>query len=113
MGNDESRPPKKPYEKPTVTKLTREQAKLKLMGCAMMGDDQAKELLEILFHHETPEQKKQPYEKPTMTEMTREQAQLKLMGQAMMGSEEAKELLEMFFGNKKQKNDDTEHKKSA
>lgn len=52
MGNEESKPQKKPYEKPTATKITREQAKLKLMGHAMMGDKQAKELLDLLFEDE-------------------------------------------------------------
>jgi hypothetical protein len=40
------------YEKPTVTKLTREQAMLKVMGYAMMGSRTAKELLELLFEAE-------------------------------------------------------------
>lgn len=52
MANEGSRPQKKPYEQPTVTKLTREEAKLKLMERARMGDEQAKELLDILFGEE-------------------------------------------------------------
>ena len=40
---------KKPYVKPTVTKLTDEQAKLKLLGHAIMGDQGAKDLLEEMF----------------------------------------------------------------
>jgi hypothetical protein len=51
MANEENRPPKKPYEKPTATKLTREQAKLKLMGHAMMGSKEAKELLDMSFEN--------------------------------------------------------------
>jgi hypothetical protein len=40
------------YEKPTVTKLTREQAMLKVMGYAIMGSRTAKELLDLLFEAE-------------------------------------------------------------
>jgi hypothetical protein len=40
---------KTPYFKPTATKLTDEQAKLKLLGHATMGDQGAKELLEMMF----------------------------------------------------------------
>jgi len=40
---------RKPYEKPTATKLTPEQAKLKLLGHASMGDEGAKDLLKALF----------------------------------------------------------------
>jgi hypothetical protein len=39
----------KPYERSTVTKLTPEQAKLKLLGQASMGNQGAKELLELMF----------------------------------------------------------------
>ena len=38
-----------PYEKPTVTKLTPEQAKLKLLGAATEGDEGAKDLLKLMF----------------------------------------------------------------
>lgn len=58
MENEESKPQKQPYEKPTVTKLTREQAMLKLMGHAMMEDEQAKELLDILFEREDQQSQK-------------------------------------------------------
>jgi hypothetical protein len=49
--NDEKRArnTRKPYEKPTVTKLTPEQAKLKLLGHASAGDQGAKDLLELMF----------------------------------------------------------------
>jgi hypothetical protein len=40
---------RKSYEKPAVTKLTPEQAKLKLLGHASMGDQGAKDLLEMMF----------------------------------------------------------------
>jgi hypothetical protein len=40
---------RKPYERPTVTKLTPEQAKLKLLGHASMGNQGAKDLLELMF----------------------------------------------------------------
>ena len=36
-----------------VTRLTREQATLKIMGHAMMGNAEAKELLEVLFEEST------------------------------------------------------------
>ena len=39
---------RKPYEKPTITQLTREQAKLKLIGHTMAGNQGAKELLQLL-----------------------------------------------------------------
>jgi hypothetical protein len=51
--NEENSLQKEPYEKPTATKLTREQAKLKLMGHAVMGDEGAKELLERIFQEES------------------------------------------------------------
>ena len=38
----------KAHEKPTVTKLTREQAMLKLHAHAERGDQEAKELLELM-----------------------------------------------------------------
>ena len=42
----------KPYEKPTVTKLTPEEAKLKLVHLAGKGDEQAKDMLERMFPEE-------------------------------------------------------------
>jgi len=39
----------KPSEKPTATKLTPEQAKLKLIGVASNGDEGAKDCLEEMF----------------------------------------------------------------
>jgi hypothetical protein len=50
---DDSRRPRKlkPYEKPTVTKLTREQAMLKLRAHADRGDPGAKELFERMLAH--------------------------------------------------------------
>jgi hypothetical protein len=47
--NHEKRRQKRAYEKPTATRLTREQAKLKSMGCAMIGSKKAREFLELLF----------------------------------------------------------------
>jgi hypothetical protein len=41
----------KPYEEPTVTKLTREQAILKLCAHADRGDRGAKELFERMLAH--------------------------------------------------------------
>jgi hypothetical protein len=112
MDSEEKRPPKKPYDKPTATKLTREQAKLKLIGSAMMGNREATELLVFLFQQDKEQTEKQPYEKPTVTALTREQARMKLMGEAMMGSRTAKELLEILF-KEDQNNENTENKKSA
>ena len=40
---------KKEYQSPTVRKLTLEQAKLMLIGHATMGDQGAKELMDIVF----------------------------------------------------------------
>jgi cell division protein FtsN len=47
--------PKKPYHKPTVTKLTPEQAKLKLRGLTPM-DPEAKELLEVMSNDDSSEE---------------------------------------------------------
>ena len=40
---------RKPYEKPTATKLTAEQAKLKLLGHAGRGDQGAKDILKLVL----------------------------------------------------------------
>jgi hypothetical protein len=40
---------RKPYEKPSITKLSPEQAKLKLLERARGGNQAAKELLELMF----------------------------------------------------------------
>lgn len=50
--NDPKKKRRKPYEKPTATKLTSEQAKVKLLDRAGKGDQGAKELLEQLFPEE-------------------------------------------------------------
>jgi len=39
---------RKPYEKPSVTKLTPQQAEQKLLGLVNRGDEQAKKLLEMM-----------------------------------------------------------------
>jgi hypothetical protein len=49
MGNEEYR---KPYERPTATKLTPEEAKVKLVQLARKGDQEAMHLLEIMFPEE-------------------------------------------------------------
>ena len=49
MGNEEHR---KPYERPTATKLTPEEAKVKLVQLARKGDQEAMHLLEIMFPEE-------------------------------------------------------------
>jgi hypothetical protein len=43
---------RKPYEKPTATKLTTEEAKLKLINHVSRGDQGAKDLLEMMFSEE-------------------------------------------------------------
>ncbi len=46
----------KPYEKPALTKLTPEQAKLKVVGRASKGDQGAKQVLDTM--HTDPKKKK-------------------------------------------------------
>lgn len=104
---------KKPYEKPVVTKLTREQAKLKLIGLATGGNDDAKELLDMIFQRENEHLEKLPYEAPRASRMTREQAKLKLMGQVMMGDEGAKELLDILMKEEEQTSANQRDEKSA
>ena len=48
MEESQSKKPRKPYEKPTATKLTTEQAKLKLLGAASRGNEGARDLLEMM-----------------------------------------------------------------
>ena len=48
-GEDKSR---KPYQKPIVTKLAPEEAKLKLLNLAKRGDQGVKEMLEMMFPEE-------------------------------------------------------------
>ena len=43
---------RKAYEKPTATKLTSEEAKLKLVDHASRGDQGAKDILEMMFPEE-------------------------------------------------------------
>jgi hypothetical protein len=43
---------RKPYEKPTATRLTSEEAKLKLVDHASRGDQGAKDILEMMFPEE-------------------------------------------------------------
>ena len=43
---------RKPYEKPTAAKLSPEEAKLKLIALANRGDEQAKEMLVMMFPEE-------------------------------------------------------------
>jgi hypothetical protein len=46
--NDGQKKKRQPYEKPTATKLTPEQAKPKLLAHAMIGDEGVKELLDLI-----------------------------------------------------------------
>jgi hypothetical protein len=59
MRSDGSKAQRKSYEKPSARKLTREQAKLRLMGLAVMGSKRAKALLDVLF-----EKKDSEHERP-------------------------------------------------
>jgi hypothetical protein len=43
---------RRPYEKPTATELTREEAKRKLSGHARRGNQDARELLGMMFPEE-------------------------------------------------------------
>lgn len=43
---------RRPYEKPKATKLTAEEAKLKLIDHVSRGDEGAKDLLEMMFPQE-------------------------------------------------------------
>jgi hypothetical protein len=47
---------RKPYEKPTASQLTHEQAKEKLLRLARQGDKEAERIFETLF----PEESKTP-----------------------------------------------------
>jgi hypothetical protein len=47
--NDRRKKKRKPYEEPTATKLTPEQATIKLLGHAMPGDEGARQLLDLIF----------------------------------------------------------------
>jgi hypothetical protein len=49
--------PRKPYQKPTATKLTPEQARLKLLGHEVLGHRGAMELLELMFADKPTEDK--------------------------------------------------------
>ena len=46
---------RKSYEKPSITKLTAEEVKLKLIDHARRGDQRAKEMLEMGFPEEAKE----------------------------------------------------------
>ena len=65
MPNKENKRQREPYEKPTATKLTPEQAKLKLTG--MVGDEQAKELFDILFQQAHEQSQQQSHGRPAAT----------------------------------------------
>jgi hypothetical protein len=55
---DNATPIRKPYKKPQATKLTLEQAKLKLLGHSVEGDNGANDLLRLLFPEVAPEKRK-------------------------------------------------------
>ena len=50
--------PRKPYERPTVTKLTPEEARAKLLDAANKGDQGAKEFLEMISSQEKTRNRK-------------------------------------------------------
>ena len=39
-----------PYEKPAMRKLTKEQVRMRLLGAAMVGNKDAREMLEMFFY---------------------------------------------------------------
>jgi hypothetical protein len=49
MENPKKENGRKPYKKPTATKITPEEAKLKLLKSADKGDQGAREMLEMIF----------------------------------------------------------------
>jgi hypothetical protein len=58
---DNETPIRQPYQKPQATKLTLEQAKLKLLGRSSEGDTGANDLLRLLFPDVAPQaEKKKP-----------------------------------------------------
>jgi hypothetical protein len=63
MKKEERQPQNQPYEKPMAKQLMQEQAKLKLLGHAMMGSEPAKELLEIVFFQRKERKPKEKQEK--------------------------------------------------
>lgn len=67
MPNEENKRQREPYEKPTATKLTPEQAKVKLMDHATVGDEQAKELFDTLFQQAHQQSQKQSHGRPAAT----------------------------------------------
>jgi hypothetical protein len=58
--HDENKKKRQPYEKPTATKLTPEQAKPKLLAHAMKGDEGASELLDLIFPNVAPKDSTKP-----------------------------------------------------
>jgi hypothetical protein len=84
---------RKPYQKPTLTKLTFEQAKRALLG-------QAKEFLERFRPNRrqaAQEEVAKLYQSPKLKKLTLEQARMFLMGHASMGDEGAKDLLRLIY----------------
>jgi hypothetical protein len=62
MGNpndSEKKQSRKPYEKPTVTKMNSEEAKRRLVHLVNKGDEDAKEMLQLMFPEEAKKQSKQ------------------------------------------------------
>jgi len=49
---------RKPYQKPTVTSMNPEEAKLKLLDLAKQGDEEAREMLEMIFPAEAEKLKR-------------------------------------------------------
>ena len=52
MGNEQKEKSRKPYERPTATSLTPEEAKVKLLEHARKGDREAMNLLQMMFPEE-------------------------------------------------------------
>jgi hypothetical protein len=55
---DNVTPIRKPYKKPQVTKLTLEQAKLRLLGRSSEGNEGANDLLRLMFPEAAPQAEK-------------------------------------------------------
>jgi hypothetical protein len=83
---------RKPYQKPTLNKLTFSEAKQPLLG-------RAKGFLERFRgdRHAAQEEVPKLYQPPTLRKLTLEQARMFLMGHASMGDQGAKDLLRLIY----------------
>lgn len=89
------RPSKKPYQTPSLRKLSIQQARLVLMN-------HARELLQLVFpgwrkESGDSESRTQRYQAPRLIKLTPEQAKLRLLGHLSIGDPGAKDLLDLLF----------------